>query len=121
MSDDYSMLLVRVIKGEESLATCFWTTTVLMGLYFGYEYYVPSFSDVFSVYFRFFNVCILTYTLVAIHHGCHDSSLLPRLAARTYVLLLMGLATLFCYKYYGLAWAAGYPFIAMAVGFVVQD
>lgn len=121
MSDDYSMLLLRVVKGEEPLGTAFWVTLILMSIYFSYEYYVPRFSDVFQGYFHFFDLFFLTYTMVSIHHCSHDTGLASRVAARFYVLALLAVACYLTFRYFGLLWAMGYPFIAITAGFVVKE
>jgi hypothetical protein len=121
MADEYSFLLMRVVQGHESLAMAFWVTLSVMLVFFAYEYYIPSLSDVFNPFYRFFRIFFITYSIAAIHNSCHDSALFWRLLARAYVLLLLGAATYFVWQFYGGLWAAAYPLIAGAVVFVVKE
>ncbi len=121
MSDGTNILFIRIMRGEESLAMAFWVTLLVMAAYAGYELFVPSLSDVFNPFYKFFRVAIVTFTVACIHNSCHDSAIFWRLLARTYVLLLLMAGTYTVYLNYGQVWAVAYPLIAMAVVFVVKE
>jgi hypothetical protein len=121
MADDTGILLIRVMRGEERLSTAFWVSLLVMSVYAAYELYVPSLSDVFDPFYRFFRVTVITYTVAAIHNSCHESAIFWRLLARTYVLLLLAAGSYVVFLNYGVMWAFAYPVIVTAIVFVVKE
>lgn len=116
-----SYLLIRVLRGEESLGRTFWITLLLLAVFAAYEHVIPLLSNALVDVHRSFRIFLLTYTLAAIHNACPQYGSFARMLARTYVVLLVMLAAYFMYRYFGPPWALAYPLMAMVFTFLVKE
>lgn len=114
------MLVLRILRGEEPLYVAFWVSLFIMCCVLAYDYYMPSFSDVYSTHFRVFRILALTFGIICVHNCAPASSLGWRLLARAYVVLLLFAATYTTLMYFGLLWAVAYPILAIVVTYIMK-